>query len=83
MVGGLDSDALGDAVQQLFQVFGVHFHGGGQYVNIYPYSEWDFKDAGDSLLWGSLSGVPSNWFFGAGRGVSLVFIGPLGIHLHS
>jgi hypothetical protein len=29
MVGWLDSVALGDAVQQLFQVFGVHFHGWG------------------------------------------------------
>ncbi len=29
MVGWLDSVALGDAVQQLFQVFKVHFHGGG------------------------------------------------------
>jgi hypothetical protein len=65
MVGWLDSVALGDTVQQLFQVFGVHFHWGGQYVNIYPYGDWDFKDAGKALLWGSLSGVPGDWFFGA------------------
>ncbi len=28
MVGWLDSVASGDTVQQLFQMFGVHFHGG-------------------------------------------------------
>jgi hypothetical protein len=38
-VGQLVSVALVDAVQQLFQVFGVQFHQGGQYVNIYPYGE--------------------------------------------
>ncbi len=36
MVGRLDSIDSGDAVQQFFRVFGVHFYGGGQYVNIYP-----------------------------------------------
>ncbi len=71
MVGWLSSVALGDAVQQLFQVFGVYFHGGGQYVNIYPFGEWDFKDAGKALLWGSLSGVPGDWFFGADAGGSV------------
>jgi hypothetical protein len=50
MVVRLDSVPSGDAVQQLFQVFGVHFHGGGQYVNIYPYGKWDFEDAGEALL---------------------------------
>ncbi len=35
MVGRLDSAASGDVVLQLFQVFGVHFYDGGQYVNIY------------------------------------------------
>ncbi len=44
-------------------MFGVHFHGGGQYVNIYCYGKWDFEDAGEVLLWGSLSGVPGNQFF--------------------
>jgi hypothetical protein len=71
MVGRLDSVALGDAVQQLFQVFGVYFHGRGQYVNIYPFGEWDFEDAGKALLWGSLSGVPGDWFFGADAGGSV------------
>jgi hypothetical protein len=59
---------LGDAVQQLFQVFGVHFHGGGQYVDIYPYGKWNFKDTGEALLWGLLSGVPSDRFFGTDAG---------------
>ncbi len=58
MVSWLDSVVLGDAVQQLFQVFGVHFHGGGQYVNIYSYGKLDFEDAGEASLWGSLSGMP-------------------------
>jgi hypothetical protein len=43
MVGRLNSIALGDAVQQLFQVFGVHFHGGGQFDNIYPYGKWGLR----------------------------------------
>jgi hypothetical protein len=34
MVGWLGSVALGDVVQQFFQVFGVHFHGGGQFVKV-------------------------------------------------
>ncbi len=71
MVGPLDSVALGDAVQQLFQVFGVHFHGGGQYVNIYPFCKWDFEDAGVASFWGSLSGVPGDRFFGADAGGSV------------
>jgi hypothetical protein len=50
MVGWLNSVALGDTVQKFFQVFGVHFHGGGQFVNIYPYSKWGFKDFGETLL---------------------------------
>ncbi len=62
MVGWLDSVALGDAVQCLFQVFGVYFYGGRQYINIYPFGEWDFEDAGEALLRGSLSGVPGDWF---------------------
>ncbi len=74
MVGWLDSVALVDTVQQLFQVFGVHFHGRGQYVNIYPYSKWDFKDAGEALLWGSLSGVPGDQFFSADMGGSDLFL---------
>ncbi len=64
-MGWLDSVASGDAVQLLFQVFGVYFHEGGQYVNIYLFGEWDFKDAGEALLWGSFSSVPGDWFFGA------------------
>ncbi len=50
MVGWLNSVASGGAVQQLFQVFGVHFHGGGQFANIYPYSKWGFEDSGKALL---------------------------------
>jgi hypothetical protein len=65
MVGRLNSVASGDVVQQFFQVFGVHFHGGGQFVNIYSYGEWGFKDAGEASLWGSLSGLPCDQFFGA------------------
>ncbi len=63
-------------------MLGVHFHGGGQCVNIYPYGKWDFKDAGEALLWGSLSGLPGNWFFGADAGGQFSFYCPLGIHLH-
>ncbi len=44
---------------------------GGQYVNIYPYGKWDFEDTVEVLLWGSLSGVPENWFFDV-DGVGLV-----------
>ncbi len=33
-MGWLGSVASGDVVQQFFQVFGVHFHGGGQFVNV-------------------------------------------------
>jgi hypothetical protein len=73
MVGWLDSVPSGGAVQQLFQVFGVHFHGGGQYIIIYPYSEWDFEDAGEALLCGSLSGVPGDQFFGADAGGQFSF----------
>jgi hypothetical protein len=45
--------------------------GGRQYVNIYPYGKWDFEDAGEALLWGSLSGVPGDQFFGANTGGSV------------
>jgi hypothetical protein len=45
LVGRLNSVASGDAVQQFFQVFGVHLHGGGQFINIYPYGKWGFKDS--------------------------------------
>ncbi len=45
--------------------------GGGQYINIYPYSKWDFEDAGEALLWGSLLGVPRDSFFGADAGGSV------------
>ncbi len=67
----MDSVTSGDAVQQLFRVFGVHFHGGGQYVNIYPYDERNFEDADEVLLWESLSGVPGNWFFDVDVGGSV------------
>jgi hypothetical protein len=40
MVGQMDSVTLGDAVQQFFQVFGVRFHGGGQYCNIRSLVNW-------------------------------------------
>jgi hypothetical protein len=71
MVGQLDNVVLGDAVQQLFRCLGCISMGGRQYVNIYPYGEWDFEDAGEALLWGSLSGVPGNWLFGADAGGSV------------
>ncbi len=47
------------------------YHGGGQYVNIYTYGEWDFEDAGDVLLWGSLSGVLGDKLFGVDAGGSV------------
>ena len=53
----------GGAVQRLFQLFGVHFHGEGHYFNMYPFGEWEFEDAGDVMLWGSLSGVSCDQFF--------------------
>jgi hypothetical protein len=34
MVGWLNSVALGDAVQQFFQVFGVHFHSMGGDISL-------------------------------------------------
>ncbi len=54
--------------------FGVHFHGGGQFINIYPYSKWGFKDSGEALLWGSLSGLPGDQLFGADAGGSVYFL---------
>ncbi len=54
-----------------FRCLGCIFMGGGQYINIYPFSEWDFKDAGKASLWGSLSGVPGDRFFGANAGGSV------------
>ncbi len=71
MVGRLNSVASGDAVQQFFQVFGVHFHGGGQFFILYPYGEWGFKDFGEVLLWGSLSGLSGDQLFGADAGGSV------------
>jgi hypothetical protein len=50
MVGQLDSVTSGDAVQQLFRMLGVHFHGGGQYDIIYPYGKWDFEEACGALI---------------------------------
>jgi hypothetical protein len=54
-----------------FRCLGCISMGGGQYVNIYPNGEWDFKDAGEALLWGSLFGVSSDRFFGADAGESV------------
>ncbi len=64
IVGQLKCVALGDAVQRFFWVFGVHFQGGGQFVNIYPFGKWDFEEVGEVLLWGSLSCIPGDRFFG-------------------
>jgi hypothetical protein len=63
MVGQLDFVASWGAVQWLFQLFGVHFHGDGQYFRMYPFGKWGFEDAGEVMLWGSLSGVSGDWFF--------------------
>ena len=63
MVGRLDCVASGGAAQRLFQLFGVHFHGEGRYFSMYPFGEWEFEDAGEIMLWGSLSGVSGDRFF--------------------
>ncbi len=60
-----------------FRCLGCISMGGGQYVNIHPYGEWDFKDAGEASLWGSLSGVPGNRFLSADVGASVKFYWPL------
>ncbi len=44
-------------------MFGIHFHGEGQYFSMYPFGEWEFEDAGEVMLWGSLSGVSGDRFF--------------------
>jgi hypothetical protein len=63
MVRRLDCVVSGGAAQRLFQLFEVHFHGKGQYFSMYPFGEWEFEDAGEVMLWGSLSGVSGDWFF--------------------
>ena len=63
MVERLDCVASGGADQRLFQLFGVHFHGEGRYFSMYPFCEWEFEDAGEVMLWGSLSGVSGDRFF--------------------
>ena len=30
---------------------------------MYPFGEWEFEDAGDVMVWGSLSGVSCDQFF--------------------
>ncbi len=59
----MDCVASGGAAQRLFQLFGVYFHGEGQYFNMYPFCEWELEDAGEVMLWESLSGVFDDWSF--------------------
>ncbi len=59
----MDCVASGRAVQRLFQLFGVHFHGDVQYFSMYPFGEWEFDDASEVMFWGSLSGVSGDQFF--------------------